>query len=82
MSSGTSIIPYSVVCPEKVQGLHQQCLGKRGHNKKERKMAFILDIPVVLYRIRKYQQNIKHYLINGFIKMYSYIVSFNDMFRL
>ena len=46
-------------------------------------MTFRWDIPVALYRIIKYKQNIvKHNSINDFNKMYSYIVSFNNMFRL
>ena len=45
-------------------------------------LTFRWDIPVVLYRIIKYKQNIvNHISINDFIKMYSYIVSFNDKFR-
>jgi len=37
-------------------------------------MNFRWDIPIVLYRIIKYKQNIvKHNLINDFIKVYSYI---------
>jgi len=39
--------------------------------------------PVVLYRIVKYKQNIvKHNSVEDFIEVYSYIASFNDMFRL
>ena len=46
-------------------------------------IAFRRDIPVVLYRIIKYEQNtVKHNSVNDFIKVYSYIVSFKDMFRL
>jgi len=44
---------------------------------------FRWDIPAVLCRIIKYKHNIvKYNSIDDFIKVYSYIVSFNDMFRL
>jgi hypothetical protein len=45
-------------------------------------LTFRWDIPVVLYRIIKYKQNVvKHDSINDFIKIYPYTLSF-DMFRL
>jgi len=41
------------------------------------------DIPIVLYRVIKYKQNIvQHNSVDGFVKVYSHIVSFNDVFRL
>jgi hypothetical protein len=45
--------------------------------------TFRWDIPVVLYRIIKYEKNIvKHKSINDFIKVYSYNVTCNDIFRI
>jgi hypothetical protein len=45
-------------------------------------VTFRKDFPVVFYRIIKYKQNIvQHNSVDDFIKVYSYIVSFN-MFRL
>jgi hypothetical protein len=45
--------------------------------------TFWSDIPVVFYRIIKYKQNVvKHNSVDDFIKVYSYVVSFNDLFRL
>jgi hypothetical protein len=46
-------------------------------------ITFRRDILVVLYKIIKYKQNIvQHNPADDFIKVYSYIVSFNDMFWL
>jgi hypothetical protein len=46
-------------------------------------VTFRRDILIVLYRIIRYKQYIdQHNSIDDFIKVYSYIVSFNDMFRL
>jgi len=45
-------------------------------------VTFRRDIPVVLYRIVKHKQNIVQHNSVDFIKVYSYIVCFNDMFRL
>ena len=46
-------------------------------------LTFRWDIPVVLYGTIKYKQNIaEHISIKDFIKIYSYIVIFNEMFRL
>jgi hypothetical protein len=45
--------------------------------------TFKWDIPVLLYKIVKHKQNTaKHNSVDDFIKVYSDIISFNEIFRL